>query len=71
MLMCSWDASAFPAGCGLWVFKAFSKAQSGTAVLFECFVRPGSCCDLVQPLYLGIFMVVDEEKRKRLESEKG
>lgn len=40
MLMCSWDASAFPASCGLWVFKAFGKAQSGTAVLFECFVRP-------------------------------
>lgn len=68
MLMRSWDASVFPASYGLWVFLAFSKAQSGTAALSECF---GSCCALVQPMYLGIFMVVNEEKRKRMESEKG
>lgn len=51
-----------------------TKAKTGTVVLSEGFPRPGSCCALVQPPYLGAVVMVEdmpEKKKQRMGSEKG
>lgn len=53
-----------------WVKPRLRLAQW---VLSEQFARPGSCCALVQPLYLGAVVMVEamnEEEKQRMGSEK-
>ena len=61
----SWlSALRIPVPCTLWSLCLHvlgeTKAQTGTVVLSEWFPRPGGCCALVQPLYLGAVAMVED-----------
>lgn len=64
--------------CKLWSLDlrvlGETKAKAGMVLISEGFPRTGSCCALVQPLYLGAVMVVTdthEKEKQRVGSEKG